>query len=133
MKPGEILIDTDAGPIAANTGREAVMLLVVNSGDRPVQVGSHYHFFEVNSALHFDRAAAYGMRLNIPAGTAVRFEPGDDKEVSLVALGGARIVLGGNGLVNGSLDDPAVRDAAHTEVELFGKSSTSGKHIGATT
>lgn len=112
MKPGEILVNGEAGPIEANVGREAVTLLVVNSGDRPVQVGSHYHFFEVNTALHFDRAVAYGMRLNIPAGTAVRFEPGDDKEVSLVALAGARVMLGGNGLVNGSLDDPAVRDAA---------------------
>ena len=131
MKPGEILIDSDAGPIAANGGREAVTLLVVNSGDRPVQVGSHYHFFEVNTALHFDRAAAYGMRLNIPAGTAVRFEPGDDKEVSLVALAGARVMYGGNGLVNGSLDDPALREAAMREVELFPKSSTSGKQTGA--
>lgn len=112
MKPGEILIDSDAAPIGANMGRETVTLLVVNSGDRPVQVGSHYHFFEVNTALHFDRSAAYGMRLNIPAGTAVRFEPGDDKEVSLVALAGARVMYGGNGLVNGRLDDPAVRDAA---------------------
>ena len=112
MKPGEILIDSDAAPIAANVGRKAVTLLVVNSGDRPVQVGSHYHFFEVNAALHFDRAAAYGMRLNIPAGPAVRFEPGDDKEVSLVPLAGARIMYGGNGLVNGSLDDPAVREDA---------------------
>lgn len=131
MKPGEILIDADAAPIEANAGRETVTLLVVNSGDRPVQVGSHYHFFEVNAALRFDRAAAYGMRLNIPAGTAVRFEPGDDKEVSLVALAGARILHGGNGLVNGSLDDPAVREEAHKEVELFGKSSTSGRYTGA--
>ena len=130
MKPGEILLDGDAGPIQANAGRRTATILVVNTGDRPVQVGSHYHFFEVNNALHFDRAAAYGMRLNIPAGTAVRFEPGDDKEVSLVALGGERIVLGGNGLVQGALDDPAVRDAAHKEVELFPKSSTSGKHTG---
>lgn len=110
MKPGEFFSDTDAGPIAANVGREAVTLLVVNSGDRPVQVGSHYHFFEVNTALHFDRAAAYGMRLNIPAGTAVRFEPGDDKEISLVPLAGDRVLMGGNGLVNGRLDDPAVRE-----------------------
>ncbi len=131
MKPGEILIDRDAGPIEANVGREAVTLLVVNSGDRPVQVGSHYHFFEVNTALHFDRAGAYGMRLNIPAGTAVRFEPGDDKEVSLVALAGARIMHGGNGLVNGSLDDPAVQERAHKEVELFLESSTAGKETGA--
>lgn len=111
MKPGEILID-DARPIAANIGRATTILLVANTGDRPVQVGSHYHFFEVNSVLNFDRAGAYGMRLNIPAGTAVRFEPGDDKEVELVALGGARIVLGGNGLVQGALDDPAIRAAA---------------------
>ena len=115
MKPGEILVNGEAGPIEANVGRERVTLLVVNSGDRPVQVGSHYHFFEVNTALHFDRSAAYGMRLNVPAGTAVRFEPGDDKEVSLVALAGARVMYGGNGLVNGSLDDPAVRDAALTK------------------
>ncbi len=112
MKPGEILIDAEAGPIEANAGRATTTLLVVNTGDRPVQVGSHYHFFEVNSALHFDRAAGYGMRLNIPAGTAVRFEPGDDKEVALVALAGERIVFGGNGLVNGSLDDLAVQSAA---------------------
>jgi len=112
MKPGEILINEEAGPIEANVGRATDRILVANTGDRPVQVGSHYHFFEVNESLNFDRAAAYGMRLNIPAGTAVRFEPGDDKEVSLVALAGARVMLGGNGLVNGSLDDPAVRDAA---------------------
>lgn len=112
MIPGELFIDADAAPIAANAGRATATLLVVNTGDRPVQVGSHYHFFEVNTALHFDRAAAFGMRLNIPAGTAVRFEPGDDKEVALVALAGARVMYGGNGLVNGSLDDPAVRDAA---------------------
>jgi len=112
MKPGEILINEEAGSIEANVGRATDRILVANTGDRPVQVGSHYHFFEVNESLNFDRAAAYGMRLNIPAGTAVRFEPGDDKEVSLVALAGARVMLGGNGLVNGSLDDPAVRDAA---------------------
>jgi len=78
-------------------------VVVSNRGDRPVQVGSHYHFFEVNSALDFDRAAAYGMRLNIAAGTAIRFEPGEEKEVSLVALGGRRAVYGHNGKVNGAL------------------------------
>jgi urease beta subunit len=78
---------------------------VVNMGDRPVQVGSHYPFFEANAALHFDRAAAYGFRLNIPAGTAVRFEPGERKRVTLVALAGERIVYGGNGLIDGKLDD----------------------------
>ena len=79
--------------------------LVKNTGDRPIQVGSHYHFFEVNRALVFDRDIARGMRLNIPAGTAVRFEPGEEKEVTLVAIGGARRVFGHNGLVNGRLDD----------------------------
>jgi len=102
MKPGEYLLeDSD---IEANVGRKTAQVLVKNSGDRPVQVGSHYHFFEVNKALKFDRDAAYGMRLNIAAGTAVRFEPGEEKEVGLVDFGGARIVLGHNGLVNGPLD-----------------------------
>jgi urease subunit beta len=101
MKPGEYLLSTDG--IQANAGRQTVTVLVKHTGDRPVQVGSHYHFFEVNSALDFDRQAAYGMRLNIAAGTAVRFEPGEEKEVSLVAFGGARHVYGHNGKVNGKL------------------------------
>jgi urease beta subunit len=103
MKPGEYLIDERAGEIEANAGRPTIALLVKHTGDRPVQVGSHYHFFEVNHALEFDRQAAYGMRLNIAAGTAVRFEPGEEKEVSLVAFGGARVVYGHNGRVNGPL------------------------------
>ena len=86
-------------------------LLVAHTGDRPIQVGSHFHFFEVNKALRFDRAAAYGMRLNIPAGTAVRFEPGDDKEVDLTPYAGARVVYGANGLVQGALDDAPTRAA----------------------
>ena len=101
MKPGEYLLGD--GDIQANTGRQTATVLVKHTGDRPVQVGSHYHFFEVNSALHFDRQAAYGMRLNIAAGTAVRFEPGEEKEVSLVAFGGERRVYGHTGKVNGSL------------------------------
>ena len=88
MKPGAYLINETAGPIEANVGRKTIQLLVEHHGDRPIQVGSHFHFFEVNRALVFDRKAAYGMRLNIPAGTAVRFEPGDTKEVGLVALAG---------------------------------------------
>jgi urease subunit beta len=104
MKPGEYLLDADAGDILANAGRATVTLLVRHTGDRPIQVGSHYHFFEVNSALIFERDAAYGMRLNIPAGTAVRFEPGEEKEVRLVALGGTRVVYGHNGKVNGPLE-----------------------------
>ncbi len=112
MIPGEVLVDEEAGPIMANVGRAAAQLVVYNTGDRPIQVGSHFHFFEVNSALHFDRAAAYGMRLNIASGTAVRFEPGEDKEVALVALSGTRAMYGHGGRVNGSLDDEGVRGAA---------------------
>jgi urease subunit beta len=112
MKPGEYLIDESAGPIQLNAGRKTAQLLVSNTGDRPVQVGSHFHFFEVNRALVFDRATAYGMHLNIAAGTSVRFEPGEAKEVALVAFGGSRAVFGHNGLVEGTLDDPAVRQQA---------------------
>ena len=102
MKPGEYLLES--GDIIANSGRKTVTLLVKNTGDRPVQVGSHYHFFEVNSALTFERRAAYGMRLNIAAGTASRFEPGEEKEVTLVNFAGARKVFGHNARVNGALD-----------------------------
>ena len=102
MKPGEYFLES--GHISANSARKTASLLVKNTGDRPVQVGSHFHFFEVNSALHFDRSAAYGMRLNIAAGTASRFEPGEEKEVTLVEFGGARRVFGHNGRVNGALN-----------------------------
>jgi urease beta subunit len=101
MIPGEYFLRPE--PIDANTGRPTVRLTITNRGDRPIQIGSHCHFFEVNRALDFDRTLAYGMRLNIAAGTAVRFEPGDAKEVELVALGGTRTVFGINGLVNGKL------------------------------
>lgn len=103
MKPGEYFLNQDQGDIVANAGRATVKLFVRHTGDRPVQVGSHFHFFEVNQALEFDRQPAYGMHLNIPAGTSVRFEPGDEKEVSLVAFGGARVIYGHNGRVNGAL------------------------------
>jgi urease subunit beta len=102
MIPGEMLID--AGEIELNAGRPTVTLTVANTGDRPIQVGSHFHFYEVNKALSFDREQALGMRLDIPAGTAVRFEPGDEREVTLVPFVGGRQVYGFNGLVNGSLD-----------------------------
>jgi urease subunit beta len=105
MIPGEMMIET--GEIELNAGRPTVTLTVANTGDRPIQVGSHFHFYEVNTALSFDRASARGMRLNIPAGTAIRFEPGDEKEVTLVALVGSRQVYGLNGLINGSLDELA--------------------------
>jgi len=104
MKPGEIFVDEAAGDIEANVGRATATLLVQHTGDRPIQVGSHFHFFEVNQALRFERQAAYGMRLNIAAGTAVRFEPGEAKEVNLTELRGNRIALGHNGLVQGALD-----------------------------
>jgi urease beta subunit len=100
--PGEYILGAD--PIELNAGRPTARVEVSNTGDRPVQVGSHFHFFEVNRALTFDRRSAYGMRLNIAAGTAVRFEPGDTKAVELVAIGGTREVYGLNGLVNGPLD-----------------------------
>ena len=103
MIPGEIIVaDTDTS-LPGNPGLETRALVVANTGDRPVQVGSHFHFYEVNAALAFDRGAARGFRLNIPAGTAVRFEPGDTREVELVALAGSREVFGLNGRINGKL------------------------------
>jgi len=103
MIPGEIIVAKDAGDLPANVGLETKTLAVANTGDRPIQVGSHYHFYETNTALGFDREAARGFRLNIPAGTAVRFEPGDTKEVELVALAGTREVFGLNNKVDGKL------------------------------
>ena len=114
MIPGEYRLE--AGDLDLNAGRATVRLAVRNTGDRPIQVGSHFHFFEVNRALDFHRGDAYGMRLNIAAGTAVRFEPGDEREVELVALGGTREVIGLNGLVDGALDDGDRRAAAVTRV-----------------
>ena len=105
MIPGEYLLGD--GDIEANVGRETAQLTVANTGDRPIQVGSHFHFFEANRALRFERARAFGMRLNIPAGTAVRFEPGDEKVVTLVALAGAREGHGLNALTDGPTGDAA--------------------------
>ncbi len=101
MIPGEVF--PADGEIVLNEGRETRTLVVANTGDRPIQVGSHYHFYETNAALRFDRAAAYGFRLNIPAGTAVRFEPGQERTVELVALAGDRRVYGFQGKVMGDL------------------------------
>ncbi len=101
MIPGEVLVE--AGELTLNAGRRTAAVTVANSGDRPIQVGSHFHFFETNPALQFDRQSAYGMRLNIAAGTAVRFEPGQQRKVELVALAGAREVFGFNGAVMGKL------------------------------
>ena len=103
MIPGEIIPAFGAPDIEANIGLATKRLEVANAGDRPIQVGSHFHFYEVNTALRFDRATARGFRLNIPAGTAVRFEPGDTKEVELVALAGSRQVFGLNNKIDGSL------------------------------
>jgi urease subunit beta len=107
MIPGEIIVAADAPPLPANLDLATLTLEVANTGDRPIQVGSHYHFFETNEALRFDRAAARGFRLNIPAGTAVRFEAGDTKQVELVALAGSREVYGLNAKINGKLDAKA--------------------------
>jgi urease beta subunit len=108
--PGEVILGE--GDIVAFKGRQTVDLLVANTGDRPIQVGSHCHFFEANRALRFDREKAYGFRLQVPAGTAVRFEPGEDKRVTLISVGGNRVAYGINGLVNGRLDDPTVKAKA---------------------
>ena len=108
--PGEVILGE--GDIVAFKGRQTVELIVANTGDRLIQVGSHCHFFEANRALRFDREKAYGFRLQVPAGTAVRFEPGEDKRVTLVSVGGNRVAYGINGLVNGRLDDPTVKAKA---------------------
>ena len=113
MIPGEYLLGE--GDIVANAGRRTVELTVANTGDRPIQIGSHFHFFEVNRALRFDRAQAFGMRLNVPAGTAVRFEPGDEKRVTLVELAGARKIYGLNALTQGKSKEQALARLADWE------------------
>jgi len=120
MKPGEYFLDEGAGAIVANAGRKVVRVIVRNRGDRPIQVGSHYHFFEANRGLTFDRGAAYGMRLNIAAGTAVRFEPGEEKEVELTEFGGARVIHGENGLVEGALGAAGAREKAIERAKAWG-------------
>jgi urease subunit beta len=115
MIPGEYVLGS--APVVVNAGREAVDVAVVNTGDRPVQVGSHYHFAEANAALEFDRQAAYGRRLDIPAGTAARFEPGDSKTVRLIGLAGSREVHGLSNAVNGALDPGKARQEAKGEAK----------------
>jgi len=122
MIPGELFVRS--GDIELNAGRPTITLPVANSGDRPIQVGSHYHFAETNSALAFDRAAARGFRLNIPAGTAVRFEPGQSRTVELVALAGDRIVFGFAGAVMGPLD---ARVRTNEPRRPPGKASSTGR------
>jgi urease subunit beta/urease subunit gamma/beta len=105
MVPGEVIVGE--GNIVCNAARKTIKIKATNTGDRPVQIGSHFHFFEVNSAISFSRGDAFGMRLNIPASTAVRFEPGEEKEVELVEIGGSRAAFGHNDLVNGSTTQEA--------------------------
>ena len=118
MIPGDYILKTE--PITCNAGRATATLTVVNTGDRPVQVGSHYHFFEVNKQLEFDREAAFGMRLSIAAGTAVRFEPGEEKEITLTTFGGRRHIYGFSNLVNGDTTSPAVKAAAMEKISAQG-------------
>lgn len=122
--PGEIL--TDEGEILLNEGKPETELEVTNTGDRPIQVGSHFHFFEVNKLLSFDREAAFGKRLDIPSGTAVRFEPGERKTVRLIPLGGERCVYGLNDLTCGAMDDPLVKQNAWKRAKEQGFKGASG-------
>jgi urease subunit beta len=112
MIPGEYILASE--PVECNVGRATLKVVVVNTGDRPVQVGSHFHFFEVNRQMEFDREKAFGMRLNIPAGTAVRFEPGEEKEVELVDFGGHKKLYGFNNLVDG---DATLQDLKSSSIE----------------
>jgi urease beta subunit len=107
-------------PIEINAGRVTLKMSVRNTGDRPIQVGSHFHFFETNKALDFDRRKSFGMRLNIPSGTSIRFEPGDEKMVELVQLGGKRVVMGLNGLVNGSTSAKGALEIALKKAKELG-------------
>jgi len=116
MIPGEYILRD--GDIEINVGRPTTRITVVNTADRPVQVGSHIHFFEINRQMLFDREKAFGMRLNIAAGTAVRFEPGEEKEVELVQLGGNRHVYGINNLTNGDTKDASIKEKALQELDL---------------
>jgi len=121
MIPGEIIVAAGTAPLAANLDLATLTLSVANTGDRPIQVGSHYHFFETNEALRFDRAATRGFRLNIPAGTAVRFEAGDTKQVELVALAGTREVFGLNAKINGKLDMKRPTKTKNVEIRKSGR------------
>ena len=116
MIPGEYILQPN--DIIANTGRKTAGVTVVNTGDRPVQIGSHFHFFEVNKQMEFDREKAFGMRLNIPAGTAVRFEPGEEKEVELVAFGGKQTIYGFNNLANGPVANEEIKQRALEKVSI---------------
>jgi urease subunit beta len=118
MIPGEYVLASD--PVMCNPNRKTIKVTVKNRGDRPCQIGSHTHFFEVNRALDFPREKAFGYRLNIPAGTSVRFEPGDTKEVELCEIGGKRISYGFNGLTMGSMDSSVIMRAAVEKAKMLG-------------
>ena len=118
MIPGEYILSKD--PILCNNNRKTKKITVKNTGDRPCQIGSHTHFFEVNKALNFPRSESFGYRLNIAAGTSIRFEPGDSKEVELCELGGMSVCFGFNGLTMGSLDSTTVRNSAFTKAKTLG-------------
>ena len=124
MRPGEYILQK--GEIKANDKRKTVRITVANTGDRPIQVGSHYHFFEANKALDFDRAASIGMRLNIPASTAVRFEPGEKKAVILVEFAGNKVIRGFNNLTEGDVTKKNVRDAALQKAQKEGYKGAGG-------
>lgn len=112
MIPGEVI--TKDREIILNEGKRVLTIKVANIGDRPIQVGSHFHFFEVNKLLKFNRESAFGMRLNIPSGTSIRFEPGEEKEIELVELGGNKIVYGLNGLTEGHIDESSIKKSLET-------------------
>ena len=115
MIPGEYILASE--PIECNVGRQTIKIAVVNTGDRPVQIGSHFHFFEVNRQMEFDRENAFGMRLNIAAGTAVRFEPGEEKEIELVAFGGVKKIFGFNNLVDGDTASKKDKESAMKKIK----------------
>lgn len=116
--PGEVIVDD--GKIIINEGKESIEIEVTNTADRPIQVGSHFHFFEVNKALDFDRKSAYGMRLDIPSGTAIRFEPGETKKTALIEIGGNRMGYGLNSLVQGEMDNETIKRMAFERAEMSG-------------
>lgn len=129
MSQGPLGYETQPGSIEINAGRATATVLVANTGDRAVQVGSHYHFYEGNAALQFDREAAYGKHLAIPSGLAIRFEPGDEREVELVDFGGTRVLYGFSNVVNGAFADPAVKKAAAERLKDFLENSNAEANV----
>ena len=129
MSTGSFGYDVQLGEIQINPGRGTAKVMVANTGDRAIQVGSHYHFYEANAALKFDREVAYGTHLAIPSGLAVRFEPGDEREVELVDFGGKRVLYGFSNVVNGALDDPKVKAAAAKKLKDFLENSNAESNV----